>query len=242
MCGTVYYFLRVSKEKAIAIGNIANDICFGLLDASSGKLIDAVEKMVSKIYLPCLTTLEEWGALKTVNNSQAQDYIETLENFLVTINDLKSDMNNQVKLEASENDAALCSLSSFSDFQNMSNNNEFLAQCEELLGHWCKQIAKVLIESEQIRREADDTGPYSKLAYWKQRMAKFNNLLEQIKSQRVKAVVGILRAGKSKSLNTWKEMDARITDAANESRDNVKYLYTLDKFFGTMTKSPVINN
>jgi hypothetical protein len=37
-------------------------------------------------------------------------------------------------------------------------------------------------------------------------MAKFNNLLEQIKSQRVKAVVGILRAGKSKSLNTWKEM------------------------------------
>jgi dynein heavy chain len=71
-------------------------------------------------------------------------------------------------------------------------------------------------------------------------MAKFNNLLEQIKSQRVKAVVGILRSGKSKSLNTWKEMDARITDAANESRDNVKYLYTLDKFFGAMTKSPVL--
>jgi hypothetical protein len=46
----------------------------------------------------------------------------------------------------------------------------------------------------------------AELAYWKQRMAKFNNLLEQIKSQRVKAVVGVLQAAKSKSLAKWKEM------------------------------------
>ncbi len=77
----------------------------------------------------------------------------------------------------------------------------------------------------------------AELAYWKQRMAKFNNLLEQIKSQRVKSTVGILQAAKSKSLATWKEMDGKITDAANESRDNVKYLYTLDKFFSSMTKA-----
>jgi dynein heavy chain len=41
-------------------------------------------------------------------------------------------------------------------------------------------------------------------------MAKFNNLLEQIKSQRVKAVVGILQAAKSKSLYKWKEMVANL--------------------------------
>jgi hypothetical protein len=37
-------------------------------------------------------------------------------------------------------------------------------------------------------------------------MAKFNNLLEQIKSKRVKAVVGVLQAIKSKSINKWKEL------------------------------------
>ena len=66
-------------------------------------------------------------------------------------------------------------------------------------------------------------------------------LLEQIKGPRCKAVIGVLNAAKSRSIQHWRVLDSHITDYANEAKDNVKYLYTLDKFFGPLVKcTPVI--
>uniref|UniRef100_A0A8C4K5I7 Dynein heavy chain 5, axonemal-like n=1 Tax=Dromaius novaehollandiae TaxID=8790 RepID=A0A8C4K5I7_DRONO len=105
---------------------------------------------------------------------------------------------------------------------------------------WIKQIGQVLVESEQMRKEADDIGPSAELEHWKSRMASFNSLLEEIKSPRVKKVLSILQAARSKTLKQWKELDGNITVAANEAKDNVRYLYTLEKFFDSLGKaSPV---
>lgn len=77
---------------------------------------------------------------------------------------------------------------------------------EELCLQWCRQIEQVLAESEQMRKEADDIGPAAELDHWKKRMAKFNSLLEQVKSPRCKATVGVLHAAKSKVLKQWKQL------------------------------------
>ena len=51
-----------------------------------------------------------------------------------------------------------------------------------------------------MRKEADNIGPRAELEHWKKRMARFNYLFEQLKSPNVKAVLGVLQAGKSRSI------------------------------------------
>ncbi|NXF75901.1 DYH5 protein, partial [Sclerurus mexicanus] len=118
---------------------------------------------------------------------------------------------------------------------------EVTEKLEEAVRIWTKQIRQVLVESEQIRREADDVGPSAELEHWKTRMSSFNSLLDEIKSSRVKKIISILQAARSKTLKQWKELDGSLTIAANEAKDNVRYLYTLDKFFGPLANaSPVM--
>ncbi|NXG23383.1 DYH5 protein, partial [Grallaria varia] len=100
---------------------------------------------------------------------------------------------------------------------------------------------KVLAENDQVRKEADDLGPRAELDYWKKKLSKFNYLMEQLKSPDVKAVLGVLSAGKSKLMKKWRALDIHITDAANEAKDNVKYLYSLEKYYDPLYNSDPVS-
>uniref|UniRef100_A0A8C3KPH9 Dynein axonemal heavy chain 5 n=1 Tax=Calidris pygmaea TaxID=425635 RepID=A0A8C3KPH9_9CHAR len=118
--------------------------------------------------------------------------------------------------------------------QQVSNiKQDFLRSLEAfvsvLSGTQQSLLEKVLAENNQLRKETDDLGPRAELDYWKKRLSKFSYLMEQLKSPDVKAVLGVLTAAKSKLLKKWRAFDMCITDAANEAKDNVKYLYYLEK-------------
>uniref|UniRef100_A0A8C4H102 Dynein, axonemal, heavy chain 5 n=1 Tax=Dicentrarchus labrax TaxID=13489 RepID=A0A8C4H102_DICLA len=128
-----------------------------------------------------------------------------------------------------------------SDYMAAANSTEATEKVEACMKVWIKQIEQVLAESDQLRKEADDLGPRAELDHWKKRMSRFNYLLDQLKSPDVKAVLGVLLMAKSKLIKSWRELDTRITDAANEAKDNVKYLYSLEKFCDPLYNSDPVS-
>lgn len=119
---------------------------------------------------------------------------------------------------------------------------ELSTYLEDLMLEWCLQIESYLEDNDQSRYDAPDSGPDTEIEFWKRRMQKLTSITEQMKAKECKQTVAILTSisknggdqyNKTKILallRRWKRIDVGITEAANEAKDNVKYLTSLENF------------
>ncbi|KAJ7404297.1 hypothetical protein WISP_146823 [Willisornis vidua] len=220
--------------------DVPSDIFFGVLDATEG-LLRGIKNMIENVFLPAIRTTSNWGTL-----SQSKDFIKDKQNFVETINRYVSFLEGAAASIEGTVELKKIDYINFSELQSFekiaaaAENYDTVHQLEEVLMIWYQQIEYVLTESKQIIREANDSGPLTELEHWKYVSAKLNFIIEQIKGQNCKAVLNVLRVGHSKVLRMWQQLDARITDAANESKDNVKYLHTLEKVCQPLYSTDVV--
>ncbi|GLH09309.1 Dynein heavy chain 8 [Gryllus bimaculatus] len=85
------------------------------------------------------------------------------------------------------------------------------------------------MESEQLRRECDASGPQDELEYWKRRGAQFSQLVAQLRAPEVRCTLLCLAVARAKVLRIWRDTDRKITYCYNEARDNAKYIQCMEK-------------
>ncbi|XP_045354027.1 dynein axonemal heavy chain 8 isoform X4 [Leopardus geoffroyi] len=227
--GLCIFFVRCHNDIAINVKNIHEEVLFTVLDASTG-ILPGIRNMLSSIFVPAILATNNWGALNQSKQGESEKHIftETINRYLSFLDGARVSIEGTVKLKKVDN-VDFSKLHTFEEVTAAASNSEMVRQLEDVLMTWYKQIEQVLIESEQMRKEADDSGPLTELEHWKRMSAKFNYIIEQIKGPSCKAVINVLNVAHSKLLKNWRDLDARITDTANESKDNVRYLYTLEK-------------
>ncbi|XP_022609362.1 dynein heavy chain 5, axonemal [Seriola dumerili] len=242
LTGVCVFFTRANTSKAITSENIHRDVNFNMLDTTEGGLLKSVEQLLSDIFIPTLTKMNHgWGELASPQaQAVKQEFISSLESFVSVLAGAQESLQEKVTLKECDT-FDLRVLKGPSDYMAAASSTETTEKIEACMKVWIKQIEQVLAESDQLRKEADDLGPRAELDHWKRRMSRFNYLLDQLKSPDVKAVLGVLLMAKSKLIKSWRELDIRITDAANEAKDNVKYLYSLEKFCDPLYNSDPVS-
>ncbi|XP_046898543.1 dynein axonemal heavy chain 5 isoform X2 [Hypomesus transpacificus] len=238
LTGVCVFFTRPNTSRAVTSENIHRDVNFNMLDTREVGLLRSVEQLLSEVFIPTLRKMTQgWGEPESPQaRAVKHDFISSLDNFVSVLAGAQESLQEKVNLKKCDT-FDLTTLNGPSDYLAAANSTETTEKIELCMKGWIQQIEQVLAESNQLRKEADDLGPRAELDHWKKRTSRFNYLLDQLKSPEVKAVLGVLMMAKSKLIKPWRLLDTRITDSANEAKDNVKYLYALEKFC-----DPLYNN
>ena len=236
--GVFFIKTRKGKDKYFAIdASKANDgtLTFGILRSP----LDSLEVVMRNVYRPILQegATETWG---DATSEQRNEFLLSLDSFSKGLQDSIRSLSGG--LELSKPDARLESMGMAATSDSM-----LVASTMNLLHEWCFSIEKYLDDNNRKSWESPDSGPDTELEYWRNRMQRLTSITEQLKSKSVKAVVALLTSVVRMSehnpetivdtqraatlLAQWREIDVHITEAANEAKDNVKFLSTLERFF-----------
>lgn len=105
---------------------------------------------------------------------------------------------------------------------------DYIVACERLVEVWIEQIEDVLQDAS--RNDEEDSGPDVEMTFWRRRSQNLQLISEQLKSKELRNILVNLNYSKGKLVKRWKVLDAKLTDALNEAKDNVKYLSVIEQF------------
>lgn len=208
------------------------DLLFGEIGASA---LGTIEAILSQSYRPMLDTYDNWGK---VDDEQKNDFISEIGSFITNLNEALNSFANGLELRSP--DPKIIRAVEVKAHRT-ALPTEAVEHFETLLNEWCNQIDDYRRQPPHNNSEADDVGPRGELEFWRGSMQKLTSITEQLKRPDCKQVISVLSALTKAStdpskqnivnlLRRWKQIDVTITELANEAKDNVKYLYTLERF------------
>ena len=199
--GLALFFLRITT-KPLTTANIASETFFGVLESTKGGgILEAVESLLSKVFLPALKEQTNWGTLSADANGHVikEAFLSKLSSFIAVLANARASIADAVKLTPCTHEG-LVDVTSPAEIIIAVGNPSLVEAAEEHTLIWCKEIHQILTQSEQMRKESDNVGPRAELEHWKKRTAKFDSLTTSIKAPQCRAIINILVAAKSKVL------------------------------------------
>ena len=225
--------------------SIENDasLLYGEIASSPLKTI---ETMLGSQFNSLLSNSNEWGS---TSQEQKCDFQSEMIHFSKNLSSALEGLASGIDLGSSK------PLFDSTNANQIDLSPEIVAKMEQTLHDWCDKIESYLevpiqdigssMKTKNKVGSKVDVGPKGELTYWRTKMQRLNSISEQLQSDQCRFVVNILSNDSKASglratskipalLKRWKQIDIDVTEAANEAKDNIKYLSSLQRFVGQL--------
>ena len=137
------FFLRTTT-KPITPANIAQETYFGILESNGGGLLQAIESLLTNVFIPALQQQTNWGTLSADSSGHMlkEAFLAKISSFVSVLANARASIADAVKLSPCSH-PQLAALSSPSDILVAASNPELVEAAEACIQMWCKEIEQV---------------------------------------------------------------------------------------------------
>ncbi|XP_029452717.1 dynein gamma chain, flagellar outer arm-like [Rhinatrema bivittatum] len=235
---TLLYFLRPETGRAVDPLRIERDVFCGEIKDNP---IENLSCLLISLIFPILRARRDWGCC---SQESVTHFLSGLDKYAAAIQDIANATNSE-KQQILKRPRNIVSID-FLQQRSAILDSDIVSENETLVSEWIKTIDLILMETVDERVLDINTTPLTELDWWRRRQKLFSSITEQLRGRECKTVIALLIFAKSRLLKKWKALDISITDAANATKDRVKYLEMLHRHFEAMgnENNPVnlINN
>eukprot|EP00667_Euglena_gracilis_P000005 EG_transcript_5 len=210
---------EVDMLQEISVGSVEPDF------------IKHLEEVLSQLFSPLLGASKTWGKCP---EKDREGFLVTITKYLENMNELLESTPQCITL--SKPPAALVTqiTTGPNAIPKAAQDPRVMQQVDQTVESWIATLDSFLREKEEYagsepQNIPETIGPLTELEYWKGRFSKVESVLEQLSTPEFKAVVAVQTAAQGRN-SKWQALEASLTEAMNEARDNMKYLLTLEKY------------
>ncbi|KAJ8919736.1 hypothetical protein NQ315_006264 [Exocentrus adspersus] len=225
----VYKFNNVGLD----LKNINDEIYFIQLDMDKGKGNPAAitYDILATLIAPLLKLSKDWGDLPKTENGRVQklNFEGDFASFVIFLDKTKIDLQGVVTFSYDPD-----VLKEVIEEQREKSyfNKPLIQQIEATARVWHKIIEKCLVQYRQLRKENEFVGPEVEIEYWRRQLARFTCVVEFLETEPCKHFMEFMEyIGNHKIIKIWRKHVDAAYDTKNECADNVKYLYSMEKYW-----------
>nr|CAD7397041.1 unnamed protein product [Timema cristinae] len=241
LTGICIYMFRLNTGKQLPEEGFHKDLYCGIIDAANVGLVTSIERIMEHVFMEALAHPAPDAEEDDANNPTVKNQLlPGLRSFCSALKVCEEVCDEPNLFE--DGLGFMANIHTLDEVRELVKQPERLTGLEERVKAWIRKVQEVIMESQQLRKENDSSGPQDELEYWKKRGAQFSQIVSHLQCHenpplavtlvsppQVQMTLQCLHVARSKMIKHWRDTDRHITFCYNESRDNAKFIQSMEK-------------